>query len=172
MTTTPTPAARLMARPALALLLLTLSGAGHAIVPSTWTLTEDADPLTDSKTVSASGWHPSGVVTVQCRDAGGANELSARVWTHRLLGAGGEEREVLWRFDRLPVVEASGQVAAENRRTIVVTGQSGERFVRELAEANRLSFRTQNHKGLNLTSRFDALNGASRLVHKVLDACR
>ena len=172
MTTDPTPAARPIARPALALLLLALSGAGHAVVPSTWQYSEDADALTDKKTVSASGWHTSGVITVRCRDAGGANELSAEVWSHRLLGAGGEEREVMWRFDRLPVAETSGQVSASNRRTIVLTGQSGERFVRELAEANRLSFRTQNHRGLNLTSRFDALNGASRHVHKVLDACR
>ena len=172
MTTNPPPAARLSARPALALLLLTLSGAGHAIVPSTWEYSEDTDGLTDQKTVSASGWHTSGVITVQCRDAGGANELSAQVWSHRLLGAGGEEREVAWRFDRLPVAEASGQVSMSNRRTIVVTGQSGERFVRELAAANLLTFRTQNHRGVNLTSRFDALSGASRHVHKVLDACR
>ena len=172
MTADPTPADRSAARPALALLLLALSGAGHAIVPSTWKHWEDVDALTDKKTVSASGWQTGGVITVRCRDAGGANELSARVAGHSLLGASGEEKDVMWRFDRRPAVRAGGRVTATSRRAIVLDGRSGESFARGLAEAHRLSFRTWNHKGLELTSTFDGLRGAGAHVRKVLDACR
>lgn len=172
MTTSLTPADRFVALPALAMLLLALSGAGHAVVPSTWKYWEGVDALTDKKTASASGWQPDGVITVQCQDAGGENELSARVSGHSVLGSRGEEKDVMWRFDRQPVVRASGRVAASSGRAIVLAGQSGESFARGLAEAYRLFFRTWNRKGSELTSTFDGLTGAGAHVRKVLDACR
>ena len=171
MTAAATPPSKFMALLVLATLLVVPDGEAHAFLPGTWKYFENVDEMTGVKTVTASGWETGGAIIIQCHDVGGENGLFAFVSGHDFLGLSGRERDVMWRFDSQSVVKARGRVAASSGKMIILAGQNGKGFIRELATARKLLFRIWDYKGLQHTIKFDDLENASIHIRKVLDAC-